>query len=199
MVFGTLNEVYNGDLNENARIEYPVPIGSPNHDDITNSYRILHHLNNEKETDPINNHYLRQMNTEFHSKIRNDDQKDMSTLEKLFAMVKNAVYKGRNFVAALIDRFYVWLQKIQNKINKEKAQGNKGIWLTIKDNIVSAIRWLTTKLHNFIQKDRGEIYNDYNKLELSDKEKNLYNNRQLDYDSTSAWNNINIAVNQHFS
>ena len=89
-------------------------------------------------------------------------------LAKLLMMVSNAVYKGRDFVAGLLDKLYTWAQAIQNNINKEKAQGKKGIWLTIKDYVISAIRFLTTKLHNFIQKNRGNIYNEYNKYTLTD-------------------------------
>ena len=82
------------------------------------------------------------------------EAKQKSGIAKLWAMAKNAVNRGRDAVAGLIDKLNTWLKKIQAKIYQE---GQSGFLTTIKKTVVNIIEWLTRKAHNVIQKYRGNI------------------------------------------
>ena len=84
-------------------------------------------------------------------------------IEYLTSGLANMAGKGRDFLAGLLDKLQAKLEETDNELRKNDKDPQKaGMWNSLKSKIVAAIRAVSTKLHNIIQKDRGNIYNRYN-------------------------------------
>lgn len=76
-------------------------------------------------------------------------------VNSIWEKVKSGAYAGRNALAGLLDRLNAWMRNIQDDIAKNPEK--KGILTSIKGKIASVIQAITQKLHDFVQKDRGNI------------------------------------------
>lgn len=100
-------------------------------------------------------------------------------IDYLTSGLANMAGKGRDFLAGLLDKLQSKLEETDNKLRENDKDPQKaGMWNSLKSKIVAAIRMVSTKLHNLIQRDRGNIYNRYNTDDSSTKinvtEKNTY-------------------------
>ena len=81
----------------------------------------------------------------------------------LTSSISNLAGKGRDFLASLLDKLQAKLAETDEELRKNDKDPQKaGMWNSLKSKIVAAIRAVSTKLHNLIQRDRGNIYNRYN-------------------------------------
>lgn len=90
-----------------------------------------------------------------------------SGLDKIWGYAKYAANKGRDYVAKLIAKLNSWMKKIDGEMTLRG--GPSGILEKLKLKIARVVEWLSRKLHNTIQKYRGNISDKtwYMKKELS--------------------------------
>ena len=76
------------------------------------------------------------------------------TVSKFKANAKNilTLKKPRIFISNKLRQFKGWLENIENNINKV-PEDKRGIFMKIKAKLVSAIKWLTDKLHKLVTPD----------------------------------------------
>lgn len=83
-----------------------------------------------------------------------DNKRNM--LEKILDKVKNASYSARDWIAKWIDKLNAWMRRIIREVGN-KPPKERSIWENLKHKIARVIEVLSRKLHNLMQKYRGDI------------------------------------------
>ena len=73
--------------------------------------------------------------------------------QAIWTLCKQAVHISRDAIALLLDKLTVWLRKVRDR---NRSEG--GILSKVIGFITNCIQFLTSRLHNFIQSGRGNIY-----------------------------------------
>jgi len=92
-------------------------------------------------------------------KFRNEQAKKAYEKDKeegIWAMVRRAANKGRDFIARVIGKLNSWIRKLYQK-QMEKNGVDFGFLDRMIQIMTKAVEWLTRKAHNIIQKNRGNI------------------------------------------
>lgn len=77
----------------------------------------------------------------------------MNPFQKIWYYCKTIAYTSRDAIATLLDKLTVWLRKVRDRNRTEN-----GILSKVIAFLTNCVQFLTSRLHNFIQSGRGNIY-----------------------------------------